>query len=193
MHLKTVALTVAGATGAMAASLPTAPAGLKVFSVTEVEIDAPAADVAALSSSASEDTVPLDGILTWYTSDDDDESTPAESLDISKRCGSNQIECHTSNMALELTCGWLIDEVRNNPGTMPTSPRSTCLTVRLYGTCCISWSKNAPGAAKSNFLNAATKTLDTCGDGYVSGKSKDTNIGGVCLTQCLSNRPDGCV
>ena len=113
---------------------------------------------------------------------------------INKRCGSNQVECHTSNQADWTNCeGALLPYLYNNQGTMQTSPRSVCYTINRYPQCCASWSKDAPGARIGQFYNAALKTYNTCLSGsVVSGKSKDTNINGVCLTQCLSVRPDGC-
>ena len=193
MLLNTIAVLLATASTAVtAASIPQArddtPAGLHVIDVQT-----------------------LDGgkVMTWYAADGDEEAnlaglantspnTPGDSV-LSKRCGSNQVECHSSNHAQTPVCADLINQIGNNGNTQATSPRSICMEWPRYGRCCVSWSVNAPGARTNYFYSAAQKTLSTCERGAngvilssVSGKSKDTNIGGVCLTQCLSNRPDGC-
>jgi len=150
------------------------------------------------------DPQPDGGVITWYGDSATEGTTPNEEANpavINKRCGSNQIECHTSHLAWYSNCLALTVNLNDNQGTMPTSPRSVCLAGPISYLeampCCISWSKDAPGARKSHFYNAAFDTYNSCRDwqygGYrVSGKSKDTNINGVCLTQCLSGRPDGC-
>jgi len=140
---------------------------------------------------------PDGAVVTWYGDSATEGTTPNEEANpavINKRCGSNQIECHTSNQGYGDNCVALLNYLNGNQDTMQTSPRSICWAVPgLPMPCCVSWSKDAPGARIGSFYNAAAKTYNTCLDTYlVSGKSKDTNINGVCLTQCLSVRPDGC-
>ena len=164
---------------------PAAPPGLKILAVERTE----------------------HGLLTWYGSDHSVSSSlngkaaasPELSAKLRKRCGSNQIECadvRDSPMALTLSCEYLLDDIKDKQSTQPTRPRSTCLTMDKYGTCCVTWSKDAPGARTGALYNAAKDIFNSSQpagmEWFVAGKSRDTYINGTCLTECLSRAPDDC-
>ncbi|KAF9930897.1 hypothetical protein FBU30_011095 [Linnemannia zychae] len=58
---------------------------------------------------------------------------------------------------------------------------------------CTSWSIAVSGGRFGYLVSAERSIETTCGTTWgTSGLSRDTLIGGTCLTQCLSDRPDGC-
>ncbi len=141
-----------------------------------------------------------DGTITVYGSDpasvttNEASASEEESLDtpqLSKRCGSNRVSCFNSNKPALNTCRDLVNNVRGSSQVLSNSPRSICLT-RSGQQCCISWSKDIGRVRESDLHSAASKTMNQCIPEGLSGKATDVNINNQCLTQCLSNRPNGC-
>ncbi|GAB1317751.1 hypothetical protein MFIFM68171_07961 [Madurella fahalii] len=131
------------------------------------------------------------GVLTVYGDATPEKREAVEHLD-RRQCGSNSIQCFSSNTANPGTCQQLINNVRNNGSGLPSSPRSICFS-NSGGQCCISWANPVSGAIQAHLADAAQSTLNTCSTGSaVSGVSRNTIIGTTCTTQCLSNRASGC-
>lgn len=137
------------------------------------------------------------GNITIYG--DDPNAVPAplpfeDPAAVQRRCGSNTIACFASWQAYLGPCSELISYMRDHPrNTLPTSPRSICMQTIGFQ-CCVSWANNVNNIELGFLEPAASKTYDTCrtSDSLVSGKAHDANLNGVCTTQCLSERPDGC-
>lgn len=142
------------------------------------------------------------GPLVFYS----DASTPFTGEDdaplLTKRqCGSNRVAaCNGgSNRAGSVICQRLIGDLRATNRQVAQSPRAVCLGQSSGSSrCCTSWSQ---AVANQNFRTgnlapAAEAILNQCRaqDGLVSGRTvtNGASLQGVCATQCLSNRPDGC-
>ncbi|KAF8183557.1 hypothetical protein K438DRAFT_1599517 [Mycena galopus ATCC 62051] len=111
---------------------------------------------------------------------------------LEKRCGGNAITCSGSHTADVNSCRQLISSLQSNSGQgVGTSPRSICVTQN-GNQCCISWANAVSGLTQGNLVNAAQQILNDCAGSTVSGLSRDTNLNGVCTTECLSNRATGC-
>jgi len=106
-------------------------------------------------------------------------------------CGSNRIQCATSHAYDGPLCLKLFSTLTNVD--MPVEPRSVCLG---QGTdqCCISWSKTTIfSMEQKDVLPSAKRVYSECGPYYSkSGQEWNVLLDGTCVSQCLSNRPDGC-
>ncbi|KAK3381865.1 hypothetical protein B0H63DRAFT_524546 [Podospora didyma] len=107
--------------------------------------------------------------------------------------GSNNVECHTSYQWNSDTCQTLINFLNEDPSaTLAKSPRSVCFgTDSATGWCCLSWSKVVNGLQRGSLVPATQAVFGACA-GTRSGLARDVNLQGVCLTQCLSGRAEGC-
>lgn len=104
---------------------------------------------------------------------------------VATRLGAN-----SSNAAYSTVCSALIGSLSD--AGVDTAPRSICLS-QSGNRCCISWANPVPGLVQKNLFNSANTARDRCGGGCtVSAKARHVNLRGICTTQCLSNRPDGC-
>ncbi len=123
----------------------------------------------------------------------DGNSTTPRQLPRDPGCGTNSITCSTNHATYRPVCVSLMSVLNNNV-RLPDSPRSVCLSVG-GSQCCISWSQPAVVEEK-NLLSSAQRVLAFClpGDTVLSGQEKGVALGldGTCVTQCMSNRPDGC-
>ncbi|KAF8183564.1 hypothetical protein K438DRAFT_1907972 [Mycena galopus ATCC 62051] len=118
-------------------------------------------------------------------------SNRADTLE-KRQCGGNAITCSGSHTADVNSCNQLISSLNNNSGQgLGTSPRSICATQN-GNQCCVSWADAVSGLTQGDLVNAAQQILDDCGGSSVSGLSRDTDLNGVCTTECLSNRATGC-
>jgi hypothetical protein len=45
---------------------------------------------------------------------------------------------------------------------------------------------------QGDLFNAQNKVYRDCFGGTISGLARNVNLNGGCVTECLSNRPDGC-
>ncbi|KAJ7609882.1 hypothetical protein FB45DRAFT_340093 [Roridomyces roridus] len=109
-----------------------------------------------------------------------------------RQCGSNNVTCSGDHTADTNSCQQLINSLSSNSGQgVGTSPRSICQSVN-GNQCCVSWADPVSGLTQGDLVSAAQEVLDDCGGNSVSGLSRNTNLNGICTTQCLSNRADGC-
>ncbi|KAH8768137.1 hypothetical protein F5883DRAFT_68893 [Diaporthe sp. PMI_573] len=138
---------------------------------------------------------PVGNLTIWGVPDNENSTTTAiiddaAHSDVQRRCGSNLIECNSSNTAYTTVCSALIGTLSS--AGVSTSPRSICLT-QSGNRCCISWANAVPGMVQRDLYNAANNARSICGGGgTVSARVRDVNLHGVCTIQCLSNRPEGC-
>jgi hypothetical protein len=135
------------------------------------------------------------GTLTfWGVADGATSKPPSAFADLEKRqCGSNDVICSGDHTAGVTSCEDLLADLQAHPGTpVNESPRSICRTT-VNEQCCVSWANPVPGLVEFNLVSAASKILNFCGvNPRVSGLARNVNLNGVCTTQCLSNRPNGC-
>ena len=106
-------------------------------------------------------------------------------------CGTNAVTCSGSNQANVNTCASLLTGIQNSGAVLGSSPRSLCLS-QGGNQCCVSWSANIGSVAESDLFNAGEAVFNTCIGDNISGRASDVSINGQCLSQCLSNRPNGC-
>lgn len=105
-------------------------------------------------------------------------------------CGTNNIKCATSNPYHSPTCQDLINVLGSS--IVADGYRAVCLD-KGNGQCCISWSKTTSRRIRQDeLIPSAKRSLNTCGGPGRSGQEWNVNLGGTCLSQCLSNRPTGC-
>ncbi|KAJ7053781.1 hypothetical protein C8F01DRAFT_1375026 [Mycena amicta] len=114
----------------------------------------------------------------------------ARGLD-ARACGTNDVTCSTANTASTPICSQLVNGL--DTGTsIGNSPRSICLG-QSNNQCCVSWSVAVGTIPEDDLFPAAQKTFNTCWSAdFGSGLARNVDLNGVCVTQCLSNRPDGC-
>jgi len=106
-------------------------------------------------------------------------------------CGTNDIKCSTDHIYYGPTCQTLFSTLDNN-NWLSSSPRAVCLG-QGDSQCCISWSRETSSSIQQkNLLPSAKRTLAGCGLYNRSGQEWNVNLGSTCLSQCLSNRPNGC-
>ncbi|KAF7350039.1 hypothetical protein MVEN_01305600 [Mycena venus] len=148
----------------------------------------PVADASDLVVLSTQETA--NGTITiWGYSDG--ASKRADTLE-KRQCGGNAITCSGSHTADINSCRQLISSLSSNSGSgVGTSPRSIC-TTQNGNQCCVSWADAVSGLTQGDLVDAAQEILNDCGGSSVSGLSRDTDLNGVCTTQCLSNRADGC-
>lgn len=145
-----------------------------------------------------------DGLLELYSDPSFPEINPAEVAKqggndpqgAQARCGANTVRCSASNRARTGICGRLFDILGGTPGR-PLPPAShycwTDVHVTSNNRCCFSWSRRVTSTVTRSLFPAANKIMRQCQvNALVSGWSPDVNLGGVCVRQCLSNRPGGC-
>lgn len=138
---------------------------------------------------------PVGNLTIWGVPDNEDSATittidDLAHSDVQRRCGSNQVQCNSAHSAYTTVCSALINSLRSVG--VSTAPRSICLS-QSGNQCCISWANPAPGLVQTELYNAANKARNSCGGGgSVSAIARDVNLHGVCTSQCLSNRPNGC-
>ncbi|KAJ7065701.1 hypothetical protein C8F01DRAFT_1351701 [Mycena amicta] len=108
-----------------------------------------------------------------------------------KACGTNDVACSTIAIASTPICSQLVNSL--NTGTsIANSPRSICLG-QSNNQCCVSWSQAVGTMPESDLFNAARDTFGQCWNAdFGSGLARNVLLNGVCVTQCLSNRPNGC-
>ncbi|KAJ6523039.1 hypothetical protein B0H19DRAFT_1277121 [Mycena capillaripes] len=80
----------------------------------------------------------------------------------------------------------------NTGASIGNSPHSICLG-QSNNQCCVSWSGPAGTMTESNLVNAANKIFGTYwSPTNGSGLARNVILNNICVTECLSNRPDGC-
>lgn len=102
--------------------------------------------------------------------------------------GSFSISCDTSHAPPPSDCQHLIADIQSRTGDIPLSPRNI-----EYLRCYTSWSAQVEsGCPRHNLYNAAQAMYEQCGVSYQSAKASNTHLCSTTVTQCLSDRPDGC-
>ena len=98
-----------------------------------------------------------------------------------------------SSLAVEVTntCASLLTAIQHSGAVLGSSPRSLCLS-QGGNQCCVSWSGDIGSITESDLFNAAEVMFNTCIGDNISGWANDVSINRQCLSQCLSNRPNGC-
>ncbi|KAJ6570895.1 hypothetical protein DFH09DRAFT_1277509 [Mycena vulgaris] len=110
---------------------------------------------------------------------------------VPRQCGSNDVTCSGSNLASTGICRQLVDNL-NVGDNVADSPRAICLG-QGGDQCCVSWNRAVGNMPRALLYNAAKKILDTCFSvTFGSGLARNVNLNGQCVTECLSNRPNGC-
>ncbi|KAH7371038.1 hypothetical protein BKA66DRAFT_470468 [Pyrenochaeta sp. MPI-SDFR-AT-0127] len=101
-----------------------------------------------------------------------------------------QVNCHDNNQAEAAQCRILMDSIRYSRSPLPRSPRHIA-----YGGCYISWSA-VVNKEQSALYSGALDTLAFCQNGHNGGQPTVSGVAWeyleVEVTQCLSNRPNGC-
>jgi hypothetical protein len=146
------------------------------------------------------------GLWTVY----DDESLPlldltsadgeAQARGLERRCGSNSVGCDfANNRAIAGICGKLMDVMgapENRDRLISQTLSSQCFTatnIQNNNRCCIAWSQRVGGIRSHYLFNAASTMLNRCTrNDLISAWATDVDLAGYCMTQCTSNRPDGC-
>jgi hypothetical protein len=137
-----------------------------------------------------------EGILTVYGSRGSAHANPVFDRSITARqsCGSNDLLCRDSNAASVGTCSTLIDILSATENVFSASvSRAVCLD-HAGDRCCTSWSRAVNDLEEYVLVIAAEKIFNGCtydGD-RVGGSARNVLLMSTCVTQCLSNRPDGC-
>lgn len=108
-----------------------------------------------------------------------------------RACGTNDVTCSGSHLASTDICSQLVNSL-NTGISIGNSPRSICLG-QSNNQCCVSWSGAVGTMPESNLVNAANKIFATCwSPTNGSGLARNVILNNICVTECLSNRPDGC-
>ncbi|KAJ6602887.1 hypothetical protein DFH09DRAFT_1301883 [Mycena vulgaris] len=121
----------------------------------------------------------------------DPPGTVAERALAPRQCGSNDVTCFGNNLATTSVCQQLINSLSS--GTIiGNSPRAVCLG-QSNNQCSTSWSAAVGSMPEVNLFNAAEKIFNPCFSAtFGSGLDGNVNLNGGCVTQWLSNRPNGC-
>lgn len=106
--------------------------------------------------------------------------------------GTNDVTCSSSHTADSGICSQLINTLSSNSGNViGNSPRAICLG-QSGNQCCVSWSAAVGNMPQGDLFNAANKVFNTCFGSTISGLARNVALNGGCVTECLSNRADGC-
>ncbi|KAJ6523066.1 hypothetical protein B0H19DRAFT_1269185 [Mycena capillaripes] len=135
--------------------------------------------------------VPVGEYNMTYWVDAQTTGTVASRVLSASACGSNDVTCSGSHLANTDICRQLVNSL--NTGTsIGNSPRSICLG-QSNNQCCVSWSGAVGTMPESNLVNAANRIFGTCwSPTNGSGLARSVILNNICVTECLSNRPDGC-
>ncbi|KAJ6473347.1 hypothetical protein C8R47DRAFT_1053805 [Mycena vitilis] len=106
--------------------------------------------------------------------------------------GTNDVTCSGSHKADSNLCSQLVGGLNSNGGhVVGNSPRAICLG-QGGNECCVSWSQAVGNMPQIDLYNAANKVFHTCIGSTISGLARNVNLQGGCVTECLSNRANGC-
>ncbi|KAJ6482350.1 hypothetical protein DFH09DRAFT_950213 [Mycena vulgaris] len=128
--------------------------------------------------------------LTYWVDAPGTGSVTARSLS-ARACGTNDVTCSGSHLASTPICRQLLSTL-NSSNNIGNSPRSICIG-QSNNQCCVSWSGAVGTMKESNLVNAANNIFDRCWSATSgSGLARNVILNNICVTECLSNRPDGC-
>jgi hypothetical protein len=102
------------------------------------------------------------GNITWYGDSDTPAKRSFDTVDLNRRCGTNQVICSVSNQAPTAICGGIAYGFSaQNDVTVMENPRSLCYTAsgQNSGECCVSWANPVSYAIYGNFVNAITTII----------------------------------
>ncbi|KAJ7124594.1 hypothetical protein C8R43DRAFT_1147261 [Mycena crocata] len=106
--------------------------------------------------------------------------------------GTNDVTCSGSHQADSNICSQLVNQLSSNSGhVVADSPRAICLG-QGGNQCCVSWSGAVGNMPQGDLFNAANKIFNNCFGSSISGVARNVALNGGCVTECLSNRADGC-
>lgn len=131
--------------------------------------------------------------FTWYGVKDGDSSTTiTDPALVRRQCANGPLECsnnHSFDDDGYLALQYYLSSDAN--GELLKTPRSVCRTTRGEK-CCVSWGSVPQwGIKKGDLLPAMNRIYNACYVGN-SGLVKQADLGGSCITICLSDREDGC-
>ncbi|KAJ6532623.1 hypothetical protein B0H19DRAFT_1241918 [Mycena capillaripes] len=116
---------------------------------------------------------------------------PAIALE-ERACGTNDVTRSKSRKADSGTCNQLVDQLTiNGRKVVANSPRAICLGQGSDQSC-VSWSAALGNMSQEDMFPAATKAYANCPGSTISGLARNVILNGKRVTECLSNRPDGC-
>ncbi|KAJ7171826.1 hypothetical protein C8R43DRAFT_26565 [Mycena crocata] len=110
-------------------------------------------------------------------------------------CGTNDVACSNIDAATNSVCSQLINVLAADAGNLlAADPRAICLG-QLGNQCCVSWSGSVGTIPQGALFPVASKIFDTCFNAAtgISGLARNVVLNGGCVTECLSNFPNGCV
>ncbi|KAJ7055130.1 hypothetical protein C8F01DRAFT_994619 [Mycena amicta] len=108
-----------------------------------------------------------------------------------RACATDNLTCATDNVANTVICRQLINSLDGSI-SVGNAPRSICLG-QSNNQCCISWSAAVGTLTENLLVNAAVKTFGECWNmQFGSRLARNVLLNDFCVTQYLSNRPDGC-
>lgn len=103
---------------------------------------------------------------------------------------SYEIVCSKSHGPVGNACISLVNRIKDDNTQISGGPRN--IREDFAGnTCYVSWSKDADFPTKYLY-NAANSLLQACISQTYSGKAMNTHLGSVTVTECMSDRPNGC-
>ncbi|KAJ7311764.1 hypothetical protein DFH08DRAFT_629393, partial [Mycena albidolilacea] len=96
--------------------------------------------------------------------------------------------CGNGHKATSTICDQLLTHLSSSGGTViANSPCAVCLG-QSDNQCCVSWSAAVGNMPQGDLFNAANKVCRDCFGGTISGLTRNVNLNGGCVTECLSNR-----
>ncbi|KAJ7302167.1 hypothetical protein DFH08DRAFT_93687 [Mycena albidolilacea] len=86
----------------------------------------------------------------------------------------------------------LVNNLNSGEVTLADSPRAVC-PGQGGNQCYVSWNTAVGSMPEAFLFNAANKIFGTCfSPTFGSGFARNVVLNGGCVTECLSNRPNGC-
>lgn len=99
-----------------------------------------------------------------------------------------QIHCSRLHSSMSYSeCDKLINRLQNSSSTLPLAPRTI-----VNGICYVSWSEEVPGVPLGGLYDAAHEILQTCVQSHLSGRALNARLGSTIVTECISDRAEGC-
>ncbi|KAJ6592650.1 hypothetical protein B0H19DRAFT_921467 [Mycena capillaripes] len=131
--------------------------------------------------------------LTYYSFPS---SSVAARSAVPRACGTDDVICAADNGATPAICNELILILNRTPTALLNGTPAAIGLGQASNQCCISWNANAGAMQQGALVHTATKVYNTClapSTLRQSGVALNIILNGFCVTQCLSNRPDGCL
>ncbi|OIW24425.1 hypothetical protein CONLIGDRAFT_685404 [Coniochaeta ligniaria NRRL 30616] len=130
--------------------------------------------------------------FTWYGLEDGDAASNAAPALERRQCANGPLECDNSHSYGDdayLSLQYYLSS--DAGGALQKSPRAVCRSSD-GGKCCASWGSVPQwGITKGDLLPAMNRIYNACYVGN-SGLVRQADLGGSCITICLSDRESGC-